>query len=870
MEKATQRAYWAEETPRLLESLSSRAEGLRGQEAAERLRAAGQRQGDGAARLSWCGTLLRQFASPLVALLLGAALLSYFLGERADAAIIVGIVAVSSLLGFVQEHRAGNAARKLVELVQTRVDVLRDGVARVVLLEEVVPGDVALLRAGTSIPGDGVLLEGNGLLVDQSTLTGEALPVEKRAGIAGVEAGLAERTNAVFAGTHVVSGFGRMVVVATGARTEFGRIAKSLRLRSPETEFERGIRHFGYLLLELTLLLTLGVFAVNVIYDRPALESFLFSLALAVGLTPQLLPAVIAVNLARGAQAMARADVIVKRLGAIEDFGGMTVLCSDKTGTLTAGTTCIREAVDAEGASSDDVIAAARLNAVLQRGYRNPIDDALAASGCAAPSAAWVDEIPYDFVRKRLTVLAREGGRLRLVTKGAFESVLACCDDVRTTGGRRAPVAELTDALRRRVEHAAARGLRVLGVAERLVDEPPPPLRGDSVERGMTFLGLLVLEDPLREDCLGTVRRLETLGVRLKIVTGDHRLVAAEVARAVGLSGERLVTGHDLHHMSDAALLRRAPGIDVFAEVEPSQKERIVHALRKAGFVVGYVGDGINDAAAIHAADVGISVASAADVAKEAADFVLLKPGLAVLVRGIVEGRKVFANTLKYVFMAASANFGNMFSMAGASLLLPFLPLLPKQILFMNVLTDLPEMTIASDRVDPEWVETPQGWDVPMIRRFMIVFGALSSVFDYATFGLLWWWGRGIDTFRTGWFTESVISAALVVLVVRTRRSLFHSHPGRALTVATLAVALSVLALPWTPIAPALGLVPLDPSLLAALLGIVLAYLISAEALKRLFHRCLSRSASTAANHRPAANHRSAAQGAHASGPAPV
>lgn len=836
---AAGRAYWAEPPDVLLGALSSSHEGLAAGEASERLRAAGKGQSAGQ-RISWWGTLLRQLASPLVALLLGAALLSYFLGDGADAAIIAGIVAASVLLGFVQEHKAGNAARRLVKLVETRVEVWRDGLPHAVPIDEIVPGDVALLRAGTSIPGDGVLLENRGLLLDQAALTGETFPAEKRGEPSSADAGIAERANVLFAGTHVVSGFGRMLVVATGARTELGKVARRLRLRAPETEFERGIRHFGYLLLELTLVLALGVFAVNVLYHRPPLDSFLFSLALAVGLTPQLLPAVIGVNLARGAQAMARARVIVKRLGAIEDFGSMTVLCTDKTGTLTTGVVVVREAIDAGGEACPAALAAARLNAALQRGYRSPIDDALLRStetGAAPAGATWVDELPYDFVRKRISVLARDGDRLHLVTKGAFENVLGCCASALSANGRRTAIEEVTVDLRRRVEDAAARGLRVIAVAERLLEEETP-LRAEAHEQGMTLLGVLLLEDPLRADCPDAVRELAKLGVRLAIVTGDHRLVAAEVARAVGLSGERLVTGRELAQMSDAALLQRAPAVDVFAEVEPSQKERIVLALRKAGAVAGYLGDGINDASALHAADVGISVSSAADVAKEAADFVMLDPGLTVLARGIVEGRKVFANTRKYVLMASSANFGNMFSMAGASLLLPFLPLLPKQILLMNVLTDLPEMTIASDRVDPEWIAAPERWDLRMIRRFMMAFGALSSLFDYATFALLWRWCHGrAASFRTGWLVESVLSAASVALVVRTRREAWRSLPGRALAGATLLVALVTVALPFTPLAPPLGLVPLDPALIAALLWLVLAYVGSAEALKRLFYR---------------------------------
>jgi len=832
-------AFWSHPPEDVFRELGTGPEGLSSAEAAARVRRFGPNALRARKRLTRWAVLLGQFKSPLVLLLLGAAILSMWLGDRIDAAIIMAIVVGSALLSFHQEYGAGNAVEKLLALVQTKATVLRDGQSQSVPLEAVVPGDVVLLAAGSIVPGDGLILEDETLFVNEAALTGESFPVEKEPGLVPAEAGLSRRANSVFSGTNVVSGTGKVLVVQTGRSTEFGQIAERLQLRAPETEFERGIRRFGYLLIEFTGVLTLVVFAANVLLKRPPLDSFLFALALAVGLTPQLLPAIISVNLARGAREMARAKVIVKRLAAIENFGSMDVLCSDKTGTLTDGTVHVRGAYRPDGTESVEALRLAQLNAALQAGFPNPIDEALVrdAPGDLKAGVTILGELPYDFLRKRLSVLVREGGQARLITKGALEPVLQVCSRARLSDGAEGPIEDSRERILSQFAEYGRQGLRVLGVAVGEMAEAPRHVTIEH-ETDMVFAGLLVLEDPLRPDIVETVRELRDLGIALKIITGDSRLVAAHVAAEVGLNADRVLAGPEFRRMTDQALMQRVTEVDVFAEVEPNQKERLVLALKKAGFVVGYIGDGINDGAALHTADVSISVASAVDVAKEAADLVMLESGLEVLVRGVQDGRRTFANTLKYVFMASSANFGNMFSMAGASLILPFLPLLPKQILLVNLLTDLPEMTIAADFVDPELVAGPRRWDVGFLRRFMLVFGPLSSVFDYMTFGALWLMTKHLHEsfFQTGWFIESIISASMIVLVIRSRRPFFRSRPARPLVWATAAVGLVTLALPYTPAAKLMGFQPLPWGILAAMLGIVALYVVAAEGVKRWFY----------------------------------
>ncbi len=786
--------------------------------------------------------LFSQFKSPIILILLIAAGLSFFLQDAADAIIILVIVFVSGLLSFWQELGAADAVEKLLAAVQIQATVMRDGSSRKLAVEQIVPGDIVILSAGDVIPGDCLIVESKDLFVDEAALTGETFPVEKSAGILPPETPLSQRKNMLFMGTHVVSGSARALVARTGTETEFGQVSARLKLRPPETEFEHGVKHFGYLLMEVTLLLVISIFAINVYFHRPVLDSLLFSLALAVGLTPQLLPAIISINLAYGAKRMAQQKVIVKRLASIENFGSMNVLCSDKTGTLTEGVVKLSAAIDFEGHDSEKVLLYAYLNAVYQTGFTNPIDEAIRTYRTFDVSSYQkLDEVPYDFVRKRLTVLFVKEDTHFLVTKGALKNVLDVCTTAEATATDKAgstttvDIATLREQIQQRYEELSGQGCRTLGLADRQVGANSRCSKAD--ETNMTFLGFLVFFDPAKPGIIETINSLKQLGVSLKIITGDNQLVAAHISQQVGLANTHILTGPDLNKMSNPALLKQVNDVSVFAEVEPNQKERILIAMKKAGNVVGYMGDGINDASALHAADVGISVNSAVDVAKEAADIVLLEKDLSVLVQGVREGRTTFANTLKYVFMATSANFGNMFSMAGSSLFLTFLPLLPKQILLTNLLTDIPEMTIATDSVDREMTEKPRRWNVEFIRNFMITFGILSSVFDFLTFGvLLFILHANVAQFRTGWFLESVISASMIVLVIRSRRPFFRSRPSRQLLAATLLIVALTLIVPYTPLAAIFGFQPLNVLFLSLMGIIVILYIAAAEMAKKFFY----------------------------------
>jgi Mg2+-importing ATPase len=626
-------------------------------------------------------------------------------------------------------------------------------------------------------------------------------------------------------------------VIYTGKQAEFGKISEKLKLRPQETEFEHGVRQFGYLLLEVTLLLVIAVFAINVFFHRPVLEAFLFSLALAVGLTPQLLPAIISINLAHGAKRMAQQKVIVKRLASIENFGSMDVLCSDKTGTLTEGTVRLHSAIDINGNPSDRVFFHAYLNSFYEKGFSNPIDEAIRSyKQQDVLGYEKVDEVPYDFIRKRLSILTEKDGRYLMVMKGALSNVLAVCPFTENKTGDKIDTITVEQKIQQKFEDLSNQGFRVLGVAMR--DMGTQSVINKDSERDMTFLGFLLFFDPPKKGVLETIDRLKQLGVSLKIITGDNRLVAAKISQDVGMSDVKILTGTELREISDAALLQKVTQTDIFAEVEPNQKERIIIALRKAGHVVGYIGDGINDVSALHASDVSISVDTAVDVAKESADIVLLEKDLEVLVQGVHQGRTTLANTMKYVFMATSANFGNMFSMAGASLFLSFLPLLPKQILLTNLMTDFPEMTIATDRTDVEMVNQPKRWNISFIKKFMITFGLISSVFDYLTFGvLLLILHASPDQFRTGWFMESVISASIIVLVIRSRRPFFKSRPGKYLLIATISVVIATLIFPFTPIGKIFNFVPLPMSFLMILGIIIVLYILMAELAKNIFYK---------------------------------
>jgi Mg2+-importing ATPase len=834
---APSRPFWSLPSAELLSSLRATQQGLAGSDARQRLTSGGAQARRGKGKSSVLMLLVSQFKSPIILILLFAVGLSFLLHDITNAIIILAIVLMSGLLGFWQEHGAADAVAKLLAIIQITATLLRDGKPTEVSIEEIVPGDIVLLKAGDIIPGDSLLLESNSLFVNEAALTGETFPVEKIAGVLPAETPLGKRTNSLFTGTYAVSGTGTALVVKTGKETEFGQVSESLKQKPPETDFERGIRRFGYLLMEVTLLMVLSIFAINVYLHHPVLQSFLFALALAVGLTPQLLPAIISVNLAHGAKRMAAAKVIVKRLAAIENFGSMDVLCSDKTGTLTLGEVQLDAAADVDGKASAKTLLYAQLNASFQTGYANPIDAAILAYRPLALSAyKKLDEEPYDFVRKRLSILVTQGETRLMVTKGAVANILEVCTTAETAAGDIVPLEALQEQIQKQVAAFCAQGFRVVGVAYRGAELQAGIGKVD--EKAMTFLGFLALFDPIKPGTVEIVQTLRKLGISLKIITGDNRLVAAHVSREAGLTNTDILTGPELREMSHAALRQRVNSVDVFAEIEPNQKEALIVALKQAGHVVGYIGDGINDASALHVADVGISVANAVDVAKEAADIVLLEKDLAVLENGVREGRITFANTLKYVFMATSANFGNMFSMAGASLMLPFLPLLPTQILLMNLMTDFPEMTIATNSVDPEMVEKPRRWDIGFIRRFMIVFGLVSSVCDYLTFGVLrLLLHANTREFRTGWFMESVVSAALIVLVIRTRKPFYRSRPANSLLIATAAIIAATLLLPYLPFAGIFGFTPVPPLFLLVLALILAFYITLAEVTKFFFYR---------------------------------
>lgn len=830
-------SFWAIPHQTVADVLRTTFDGLTDVEACKRLEIYGYNTLRPKRRNDSLALLIAQFKSPIVIILLFATGLSLVLHDITDALIILAIVLASGLLGFWQERRATTAVERLLSIVRIRATILRDGTVREVPVEETVPGDIAILNAGDIIPGDCILLESKDLFVDEATLTGETYPVEKEAGTIDKASPLAKRTNTLFMGTHVVSGCGRALIIHTGKATEFGKISEQLRVRPPETEFEQGVRRFGYLLLEITLILIIAIFAINVYFHRAVLEAFLFSLALAVGLTPQLLPAIISINLAHGAKRMADRKVIVKRLASIENFGSMNVLCSDKTGTLTEGQVQLHTVLDVNGQKSEKALLYAYINASYESGFTNPLDEAIRQyRQFDLSQISKLDEVPYDFVRKRLTILAAMDNAGLMITKGALSSVLSVCSKAEMPHGELLDITLVQEAINQRFEELSSKGFRALGLAYKDVGYQPSLNKED--ETGMIFLGLLVFFDPLKDGIVQIVNTLKESGVTLKVITGDSQLVAESVAERMSFANRRMLTGSSIRDMSNEALTKMVNTVDIFAEIEPNQKERIILALRKSGNVVGYMGDGINDASALHAADVGISVNSAVDVAKEVADIVLLEKDLSVLANGVIEGRRTFANTLKYVFMATSANFGNMFSMAGASLFLSFLPLLPKQILLTNLLTDFPEMTIATDSVDKEMLAQPRRWNIRFIRNFMLVFGLLSSVFDYLTFGvLLLVLHASVPEFRTGWFIESVISASLIVLVIRTRGTFLKSKPSGALLAATLIVAVVTVLLPYTPAGILFGFAPISLLYLVMLLLVVVVYIISAEVAKRIFYK---------------------------------
>ncbi|WP_433663208.1 magnesium-translocating P-type ATPase [Nocardia sp. CA-128927] len=817
----------------VLSALAVTATGLSAEQSRSRLRAVGP-NAIRSHRARLLPVLLRQLRSPLLLLLAVTAAASFFLGQRTDAVIIGLILTTSVGLGLFNEFRAERAAEAMHDRIQHRATVIRDGTARTVPVADVVPGDLVEIHLGQLVPADLRLLATTAMQCDESVLTGESLPVDKTAGQVPAGTTLAELSGCALMGTVVSAGQGRGVVVSTGGSTVFGRIALDLGKRQPDTAFQIGLRQFSLLLVSVAAVLTIGIFAVNVGLHRPILNALLFSLAIAVGISPQLLPAVVSTSLAAGSRQLARRKVLVKRLVCIEDLGDIEVLFTDKTGTLTEGRIEFMRALGPDGTASDEtmLLGMVCVDATVHDGVvvdGNPLDTALwqapTAPRAAASRYSTLAVLPFDHKRRLVTVLAEDdrGNRL-IITKGAPETVLACCTD-------------LPDAAKAILDNEFHAGHRVVAIATRAADGQDELGRSD--EHELRLNGFLVFLDPPKSSAREALTRLAGLGVAVKVITGDNPEVAAHVCAELGLPPGNALTGPDIDRLDDRRLSECLSTTTIFARVDPEQKARIVRAQRSSGVDVAFLGDGVNDALALHAADVGISVDSATDVAKDAADVVLLEKDLQVLADGVVAGRRIFANTMKYVLMGTSSNFGNMFSAAGASVFLPFLPMLPSQILLNNLLYDASQLAIPTDTVDPEQLARPARWDIALIRRFMLVFGPISSLFDFATFAImLWVFHAGETLFHSGWFVESLATQTLVLFVIRTRRTpFFRSHPSVPLLVAALAAVLTGAILPATPLARSLGFTPLPGGFFVALALLVVVYLALAEVGKHFFFR---------------------------------
>jgi Mg2+-importing ATPase len=817
-----------------LTRLEATADGLDEAEAADRLARTGANE-FASARRTLPRVLLAQLRSPLLGLLVAAASVSIGVGEHTDGAIIIGIIISSVGLGVFNEYRSEQTLAALRERTGRRATVLRHGRSVEIAAAALVPGDVCILQTGDVVPADMRLLESAELTIDEATLTGEAYPAEKVIVPSDAHAG-STHLNCAYTGTVVRGGRGVGVVVSTGADTRLGAVAGGLSEHQPPTAFQRGLTSFAGLLAKVTAVLTVFIFIANSVLGRPLLDALLFSLAIAVGLTPQLLPAIVTVSLSTGARRMARQSVLVKRLVSIEDLGDADVLFTDKTGTLTEGEIRLREAVDAAGAAAPGLVRLGLLSSDLRMEHGGtPLGNALdlaiwrslepSVAAAELESARRVAVLPFTFERRRTSAVIAVDGRRRLLCKGAAEEVLARCTAA-SGAGAQATLERLLDA-----------GYRVLAVAERTVEERD--VYGEADETELQLRGFLVFADPPKADAAESVARLRALGIELKVLTGDNERTAVHVCHEVGLPVSGVVRGEELDGLDDDQLAALVGRTTVFARVGPEQKAALVAAAQRNGDDVAFLGDGINDAVALHRADVGISVESAVDVAREAADVVLLEKSLGVLADGVVEGRRIFANTMKYVLMGTSSNFGNMFSAAGASLFLSFLPMLPSQILLNNLLYDVSELTIPTDRVDEELLRRPEHWDIGFIRKFMAFFGPISSLYDFGTFAvMIYVFHAHAPLFRSGWFVESLATQSLVVFLIRTRRvPFFRSRPSRPLFATTLAVVAVGIAIPYSPLAHVLGFQPLPLLFLVILGGMTLTYLGLVELGKTLFFR---------------------------------
>ncbi len=834
----------------LLVRLKASTQGLSTEQAVERIDVYGKNELAREHKHNAIKEFLLHFKSPLVIILLIAGIITGVFGEYANTVIILTIIFVSVILDYYQESKAEKAAQLLKQKVTTTATVLRNDVKQEIPLPEIVPGDIIYLSAGDIVPADSRVITAKDLFINQSSLTGESFPVEKIAiTVKSKEGSITEWSNFCFMGTSVVSGTATALVVRTGSATEYGKIAKKLIEKAPETEFERGIKSFGFLIMQVTFLLVIFVFLIISLRNpttNGVVTALLFAVALAVGLTPELLPMIITINLSRGAIAMSKKGVIVKRLSAIENFGSMNVLCTDKTGTLTENRIKLILNVDVEGTEDEKVFLYSFLNSNFQTGLKSPLDEAiLKHKEIDTSKIQKIDEVPFDFIRRRVSVVVEREGLRFFIAKGAPEEIIKVCSYFELRRG----VADLTEETRKKIEQKyhdySADGLRVLGIAYKLIKEYKA-VYSINDENDMVFLGFVAFLDPPKETAKQSLQMLTKAGIELKVLTGDNELVTRKVCEELGFEIKGVALGNDIINLSDEALTAVVEESNVFCRVNPIQKDRIIIVLKRNGHVVGYMGDGINDAPSLKTSDVGISVNNAVDVARESADIILSKNDLTVLAEGVFEGRKTFGNTMKYVMLGVSSNFGNMFSVAGAAIFLTFLPMLPVQILLNNLLYDVSQSTITTDHVDDEYVERPKRWDISYIKRFMLYMGPVSSLFDFLTFlimlmvfniPLIGYTIHDVSLFQTAWFIESLCSQILVVFVIRTRRKPFwKSKPSKYLVISAIAILAFALLMPFTPLGKVFGFVAPPPLFFLMLLLLLGAYLALAELVKNWFY----------------------------------
>lgn len=832
--------FWQKNLADLFEEDSSIVEGLSSSEASHRLTLVGPNSFSQKKKYAHLVLLLSKFKNPLIIILLLASALSAVIGENTNFILISTIVFLSVIMDFIQEYKAGLEAEKLRQLVSVHVEALRDKKLQEIPLASLVPGDIVFLSAGDLVPGDGRILEAKDFFVNQALLTGEPYPVEKKCCELPYEEEILSASNTVLRGTSVVSGTAKVLIYRTGSKTILGGISEDLISKSPPTSFEKGTREFGMLIMRLTIFLVLFVLFVNAYYGKPWLESFIFALALAVGLTPELLPMIVSITLARGAQRMSAQKVVVKQLASIQNLGSMDVLCTDKTGTLTEAKIHVEHSIDAMGNDNKRVLELASLNSYFETGLKSPLDEAL-LEHVHQNIVEWdkIDEVPFDFERRRVSVLIDNGQKRILVVKGAPEDIFSLCTTYEGSQEKELLSLDVTikETLKNRFDSLGKQGFRVLGIAWREVEK----MHSHAVisdETQLVFSGFVTFLDPPKQTAKQALADLHKSGVSVKVITGDNEMVTKHICEQLDFSIRGVLTGADLLKMDDSSLLGQIDRINLFCRMTPAQKNRIILALKMKGHTVGYLGDGINDAPSLHSADVGISVDTAADAAKEAADMILLEHDLGVLKRGILEGRRTFSNIMKYIMMGTSSNFGNMFSMAGASLFLPFLPMLPTQILMNNMLYDLSEIPIPMDHVDEESLIYPKKWDINFVRKFMLIIGPISSIFDFLTFFVMINIFHAEEPlFHTGWFIESLATQVLVIFVIRTRRNPLKSHPHPWLTLCSFLVVFLGVLLPFTPLGKSLGFVA--PPLLFFMILAVMAclYLFIVEVVKQWFYK---------------------------------